>query len=297
MRPLVFHFPDDRHIAAELVDKLDAEAGTLEWHRFPDGESLITLHGDCVERDVIVICTLTDPDAKSLALHFSSRTAYELGARGVGLVAPYLSYMRQDHRFRPGQALSASAYAKLLSTAFDWLVTVDPHLHRIKRLEEIYSIPAVAVSSMPAVSEWIGSHVQDPILIGPDRESAQWVEHVAHSLDAPWVVLDKVRSGDREVRVSALDPAILRGRHPVIVDDIASSGKTLVEVLKQLSPLGAEDATCVIVHALLAPGADESLRLAGARRVVSTNTVTHPTNAIDIVPLLAAAIDGLLGPK
>lgn len=294
MKPIVFHFPDDDRLAQKLIGHMDVEVGTLEWHRFPDRESLITLHGDCAGRDVVMICTLSDPDAKSLPLYFAASTARELGARRIGLVAPYLGYMRQDQRFRPGQSRSAHTYAKLLSTTFDWLVTVDPHLHRLGSLDEIFSIPTVAVSAMPAVSDWIRAHVRNPVIVGPDRESAQWAEHVARSLDVPCVVLDKLRSGDRDVRVSAPDPAIIRSGNPVVVDDIASSGRTLAGVIAELSELGVGNLTCVVVHALFAEGADETILEAGARHIVSTNTVPHATNGIDVTPLISATIDQFL---
>ena len=287
MKPLMFHF-------RKLSAMLDSQPGILEWRRFPDRESLVTLHDDCSGRDVIVVCTLTDPDAKTLPLYFSATTARELGARRVGLVAPYLGYMRQDHRFHPGQSRSAHAFAKLLSTSFDWLVTVDPHLHRIGSLDEIFSIPATAISAMPAVSDFIAANVQNPVLIGPDRESAQWLESVAHSINVPWLVLDKVRSGDRQVQVSGLDLERVHNRNPVIIDDIASSGHTLAEVLKGLTPLGLDDVTCVVVHALFAEGAESMLRGAGARNIVSTNTVKHDTNGIDVAPLIATALRHLL---
>lgn len=294
MKPLIFHFPDDEPMAQKLVASLDAQAGVLEWRHFPDRESLITLRGECAGRDVIIVCTLTDPDAKTLPLYFSAATARELGARRVGLVAPYLGYMRQDHRFNPGQSRSAHAFARLLSTSFDWLVTVDPHLHRIGSLDEIFSVPATAISAMPAVSEFIAAHVRDPVLIGPDRESAQWVERVARSVNAPWVVLDKLRSGDRQVTVNGLDRGLVRNRNPVIIDDIASSGHTLAEVLKGLTPIGLDNVTCVVVHALFAQGAESLLRSAGARHIVSTNTVKHHTNGIDVAPLIASALHQFL---
>lgn len=294
MKPLLFHFPDDEPMAQRLIAGVDAQPGTLEWRHFPDRESLITLHDDCSGRDVIVVCTLTDPDAKTLPLYFCAATARELGARRVGLVAPYLGYMRQDHRFHPGQARSAHLFSKLLSASFDWLVTVDPHLHRIGSLDEVFSIPAISISAMPAVSEFVAAHVPDPVLIGPDRESAQWVERVARSLNIPSLVLDKIRSGDRQVTVSALDPELLQQRNPVIIDDIASSGHTLAEVLKELAPLALGEVTCVVVHALFSEEAQSVLRRAGARHIVSTNTVKHATNGIDVAPLIAAALGGFL---
>lgn len=292
----MFHFPDDEPMARQLLACLDAQPGTLEWRRFPDRESLITLRDDCAGRDVIIVCTLADPDAKTLPLYFCAATARELGARRVGLVAPYLGYMRQDHRFHPGQSRSAYVFSRLLSTSFDWLVTVDPHLHRIASLDEIFRIPAISISAMPAVSEFIAAHVQNPVLIGPDRESAQWAERVAGSLNVPWIVLDKVRAGDRQVTVSGFSPELLHNRNPVIIDDIASSGHTLAEVLKGLLPLSRNDVTCVVVHALFCEGAQGMLRSAGARHIVSTNTVKHDTNGIDVAPLIASALRQLLAP-
>jgi ribose-phosphate pyrophosphokinase len=291
MKPIAFHFSQNELLAGELTTRIGAEPGVMEWHRFPDRESLITLHGDCSKRDVIFICSLNDPDSKALPLRFCAATARDLGARRIGLVAPYLGYMRQDRRFREGQARSAYEFARFLSASFDWVISVDPHLHRLSSLGEIFSVPAVSVSAMPAVSDWIHRNVERPVLIGPDRGSAQWTERIARSLDVPWLVLDKVRSGDDQVTVSAVDPTLLRGGNPVIVDDIASSGRTLVEVLGGLEPMVRQNAACVIVHALFSEEAERALREAGARLLVSTNTVVHPTNRIDIVPLLCNALE------
>lgn len=287
---LLLPFPDAVPLARRLATQHRARVGSIEWHRFPDQESLITVHGDCAEHDVVIVCSLCAPDTRTVPLYFAAMTARELGARSVGLVAPYLGYMRQDHRFDAGQALSAQCYAKLWCGVFDWLAAVDPHLHRVPDLGALYSIPTRVISAMPAISEWIREHIARPVIIGPDAESEQWVAPVAAALDAPAIVLEKIRHGDRDVRVSALDASRLRGRQPVVLDDIAASGQTMLEVLKQLAALQALPATCIAVHCLLADSAAETLRKAGAARIVSTNTVPHATNAIDIGPTISAAL-------
>jgi ribose-phosphate pyrophosphokinase len=175
------------------------------------------------------------------------------------------------------------------------VATIDPHLHRILTLGEIFTIPAFCVSSMPAVTDWIAANVPDPVIIGPDAESTQWVEPVGRRLDVPWTALSKVRTGDREVSVSLPDREILRGRSAVIVDDMASSGHTLAEAARALRGLGSPTVTCVVVHALLADGAESAIRAAGATRLVTTNTLAHPSNAIDVAPLLADRIRRQLG--
>ncbi len=293
MTPWLFAFPGQEALAAELAAGLGMETGTLRRHRFPDGESLIVLDADCRGRDVIVLCTLRDPDDLALPLLFAARTAREFGARRVGLVAPYLAYMRQDVRFHAGEAVSSVHYAAFLSWTFDWLVTVDPHLHRHAGLGEMFTIPAQHVSAMPCAAAWIRANVPDAFLVGPDAESAQWVRDAAARAGVPFAVLEKQRSGDRDVAVSLPDPAMVRGRTPVLVDDIASSGRTLIETVGHLLRLGTAAPVCVVVHGIFADGADAALLAAGAARVVSCNTIVHATNAIDVADVLLPAIRAL----
>ena len=252
------------------------------------------LRGDCARRRVILICGGHLPNASALPAYFAAHTARSMGASTVGLVSPYLAYMRQDTQFHDGEAVSALSYARFLSSAFDWLVTVDPHLHRMKTLDTVFTIPASSVSSMPAVADWIRVNVSDPVLVGPDRESTQWAEAVARRLGCPWTILEKTRTGDRDVTVSLSDAGVLLGRTPVIVDDIVSSGRTLVETIRALGGLGAAPVTCAVVHALFSADTESAIREAGAARLVSTNTVAHATNEIDVVPLMVEPIRVLL---
>ena len=102
MKPLLFPLPGNENFCARLASAMAADCGVLEYRRFPDGESYVRLRDAVRDRDVVLVCTLNAPDEKTLPLLFAGRTARELGARRVGLVAPYLAYMRQDKRFQPG---------------------------------------------------------------------------------------------------------------------------------------------------------------------------------------------------
>jgi ribose-phosphate pyrophosphokinase len=292
---ICFSFPQDVQIGRGLAEALGATHAELEMHHFPDEETRVRLGADCAKKNVILVCGGQSANRNALPLLFTAHAARAMGASRIGLVTPYLAYMRQDTSFQPREAVSAHAYAQFLSNAFDWLATVDPHLHRIQSLDEIFSIPAFCISSMPAVSDWIAANVDNPVIVGPDAESTQWASSVAHRLRIPWVALQKTRAGDREVAVSLPEPEILLGRSPVIVDDIASSGQTLVEAARGLRSLTPGPVTCVVVHALMAADASSILGAAGVARFVSTNTVTHATNAIDVVPLLAEKIRPLTG--
>jgi len=294
MATVVLSFPDDVSLATAVAKRLGARIGRLAWRHFPDGESLVAIDEDIAGADVVLFASLDAPDGKALPLWFAAHTARELGARRVGLVAPYLAYMRQDARFHAGEAISANAFARFLEQCIDWLVTVDPHLHRIERLEAVFRIPAICVAAAPCLAQWIRCEVERPVLIGPDSESAQWVADVARKANAPYQVLEKTRHGDHEVEVSLPDAGSLRGHTPVLLDDIASTGRTLVAALTHLRPLQLPPAVCVVIHALFVGDALESLRNAGAGKIVSTDSVSHSSNAIGLAVPIANGINACL---
>ena len=284
-------------LAEAMARGLGARVGRMEWRRFPDGESLVAIDDEIAGADVALLASLHHPDEVALALRFSAATAREFGARSVGLVAPYLAYMRQDTRFHRGEAISAPLFARFLEDSFDWLVTVDPHLHRNPDLSALYRIPARRVSAAPRVAQWIREQVPDAILIGPDSESEQWVRDIALRAGVPYQVLNKVRHGDRDVEVSLPDADAASGRTPVIVDDIVSSGRTMIETLGHLRRLGLPPATCIAIHAVFSGDSYEQLLAGGASRVVSTDAIPHPSNAIALDELLTETVAPLFGDK
>jgi ribose-phosphate pyrophosphokinase len=289
MSRLVLPLPGSEVLAGRLAADLAAELGAIETRRFPDGETYVRLPPQVDGRDVVLVCTLARPDEQFLRLMFSARTARELGAASLTLAAPYLAYLRQDARFQPGEAVTSRHFAELVSREFDRLVTVDPHLHRHRSLDEVYAIPAQALHAAPLLADWIAANVDSPLIVGPDSESNQWVSDVAGRAGAPYAVLHKQRRGDRSVDVAAPDLARWAGRQPVLVDDIVSSGRTMIEAARQLLAQGFAAPVCVAVHPLFADDAYAELS-ALASRVVSTDTVPHPSNAISVAGLLAEAL-------
>ena len=288
-RPVLFALPGSEALAQPLFAALDAEVGTIEHRQFPDGETYLRVVNDVSDREVILLSSLDHPDAKLLPLLFAADTARDLGARRIGLVAPYLAYMRQDIRFHPGEAVTSRTFAAILSRHLDWLGTVDPHLHRYHALSEIYRIPTQVVHAAPLLASWIKRNVARPLIIGPDLESEQWVSQVAADADAPFLVCEKIRSGDRDVTISIPNAPAFLDRQPVLVDDIASSGRTLAEAARQLVGMGFARPDCVVVHPLFA--GDAAQVLGGlVERIVSTNAVAHTSNDIDVMPAIAEAV-------
>ena len=235
--PLFLALPGNQSMAEKLAVLAGGDVGTLESRNFPDGETYLRLPAGLAGRSVVLVSTLAHPNGKFLPLVFAADAARELEAARIGLVAPYLCYMRQDARFKPGEAVTSRHFASLISHHFDWLVTLDPHLHRYKSLDEIYSIPTRAAHAAPALAKWIRDHIQDPFLIGPDEESTQWVSGVAQASGADYCVLKKQRLGDRDVRVAPEGLKPLGARTPVLVDYIISSGKTIQQEIQSYRAL------------------------------------------------------------
>ncbi|MGC5887506.1 ribose-phosphate pyrophosphokinase [Ralstonia pseudosolanacearum] len=288
-RRIVLALPGNQAAAARLAVPLAAEIGDAEMKRFPDGEFRVRLQTPVSDAEVTIVCTLDRPDEKVLPLLWLAIAAHQGGARHVGLVAPYLAYMRQDAIFQPGEICAARHFAELLTRYFDWLVTVDPHLHRIPDLADIYGVPTTAVQAAPAMAAWVRAHVSQPLFIGPDEESRQWVEHVAGLCSAPWTVLSKTRHSAWNVEVSAIGSNLRTKRTPVLIDDIISTGHTMIAAAQQLQRAGLPRPLCVAVHAVFAKAAYSELS-AVAADVVTCDTIAHPSNRIDLTEPIAAAI-------
>ncbi|MBC5766601.1 ribose-phosphate pyrophosphokinase [Ramlibacter albus] len=291
---LIVTLPGGTHIATALAAELGAETSDLASHHFPDGEHLVRLLADVNGRDVVFAGSIHPADEKTLPLLFAAETARELGAKRIGLVTPYLPYMRQDARFRPGEAITSISYARLLSGCLDFLVTVDPHLHRWHSLSQIYTIPTEVVAAAPAIAQWVKANVTNPLLVGPDEESRQWAAEVARLAGAPCTVLTKQRRGDRDVSVTLEDATHAAGHTPVLVDDIISTGRTIAAAAQALKRLGLSAPLCVAVHAVFADDAVDAMTVAGVQRVVTCDTIPHPTNAIPVAHLVAPALRRML---
>jgi ribose-phosphate pyrophosphokinase len=293
MQPVVFSVPGNEPLARRLSDALGAEPGACLIRTFPDGEVYVRVDTPVAGRPVILACTLHHPQDRLLALLFLAATCRDLGASEVGLVAPYLAFMRQDERFRPGEGITSIYFAEMLSRSLSWLVTVDPHLHRWHALDQIYTIPTRVAHAAHAIAGWLRDNVPAPVLVGPDAESEQWVSAVAAALGAPHVILTKTRHGDHDVEITAPDLTIHRGATPVLLDDIVSTGRTMIEAAGHLERAGLARPVCVCVHAVFSGDAYDELR-ASMSRVVSCNTIAHESNAIAVDDAVIEAVRAIL---
>lgn len=281
-KPIVFSLFGYDDLANTIHEQCDYEKGHLVQHEFPDEETVIQFNSDVHDRTVIFVAGLDRPNAKIVPLIYAAQTARSLGANKIVLIAPYLAYMRQDKVFEPGQGITSSYFATLMSHYVDELITIDPHLHRWHSLSQIYTIPTTVLHATDAIAHWIHEHVQKPILIGPDAESAQWVEDIAQKAKSPFLILEKIRRGDRSIEVSIPHIERFRDSTPVLIDDIISTGMTMIETVKHLQLLKMAPPLCIGVHAVFSKNAYQMLADSGVNRIITCNTIPHHSNRIDI---------------
>ncbi|MCK9532827.1 MAG: ribose-phosphate diphosphokinase [Gammaproteobacteria bacterium] len=292
MESIILGFSDYDAQGRRLAQALGSSFSLIGVHRFPDGESRVTLPA-VVPEHVILCRSLDHPNAKLVELLLAAETARELGARRITLVAPYLCYMRQDIAFNPGEAVSQRIIGRFLAGVFDALITVDPHLHRIHDLVEITpGIHARSLSCAAAMGDFLRARGGRPLLVGPDSESEQWVRAVARYAGLDYAIAHKERLGDREVRIR-MPEGSYRDLEVVLVDDMASTGRTMIGVAEILKAQGAGPIHSLVTHALHDDEAERLMHAAGIEQVWSSDSITHTSNAVSLTDVLAGAVKAI----
>lgn len=283
--------PASAGIGRALAERLGVPGQEIALHRFPDGELRVTV-GPAAPT-TIICCSLNDPNEKLIALLFASEACRREGARRLVLAAPYLGYMRQDAAFHSGEAISQRAIGGLFANIFDRVITVEAHLHRTPTLHHVFpGIESDNLSATSAIESMLRADALNPatVVVGPDAESRPWVSDLADRFGLAHAVGEKIRRGDRSVQIVFSDSALLLHRPVLLVDDIVSSGGTLIACAEALASSGTSSIDALVTHALFPPELLNAFSHAGIRSLRSTNSVPHPTNAIALDQILADAL-------
>lgn len=283
--------PSSTRDATRLAMQLGVPVHEIRTHFFSDGEMRVTV-GPAAST-TIIYASLDRPNDKLIALLFAAEALRREGARRLVLLAPYLCYMRQDAAFQVGDAISQKVIGSLLARYVDRVVTVDAHLHRTPDIRAVFpGIQSSNLSAMPAISDALRKTSLDPttVVVGPDAESRPWVGDLAGRLGLSHTVAQKTRRGDRSAAIEFPDPAGITGRPALIVDDIVSSGGTIVACAKALAAAGATTIEAIVTHALFPEQLCSEMTSSGIRSIRSTHSVPHSTNAIALDDLFASAL-------
>lgn len=283
-----------KHIGNNIAKKLKASYSGLEVKKFPDGETKVRFPADVRGKDVVLVQSFygdVKGDVNDCVIEaiFAASTAKELGAKKVFLAAPYFPYLRQDKRFKPGESVSLKIMAGLVDRYFDKVFVIDPHLHREAKLSHIFKINSNNLTSNPLIAEYIKKNIKNPLIVGPDWESYKWAQRVAEKIGCEHVILEKVRYSGRKVKVKLNRKIELDNKSVVFVDDIISTGNTILGAAKNIRKLGAKKFSCVAVHGIFVEDALEKLRKANIN-VVTTNTIPNKVAKIDVSVVVAEAL-------
>lgn len=274
----------------KVARELGLTATKLEVRRFPDGEKYMRVLDAVKDEDLVVVQSLPHtPDELLFEYLLIVDTLKDLGARKVVSFIPYFAYARQDERFNPGEALTFKTVSKLVeSVGTDELYTIDMHQHRVLKSSDAFKIPSHNLSAMPLLADYVKKTkaLQKPLVIGPDAEAEQWAKLAAEGLGTDYDVFEKKRLGDERVDIRPRK-ASANGRDVLVVDDIISTGGTIVEALKILFSQGARKINVACTHPILAAGALAKIYEAGAQNVVGTDTVPSPISYVSVAPLIA----------
>ncbi len=291
--PIIFGGSGGRHLVVKVARLTGFELGELTVKTFPDGETYVRFLNDVEGKDVIIINSIYHkPNDILMELLLEIETLKDLGAQKVIGVIPYFAYARQDSRFNPGEAVSFEIVTRLLERAgLDEVYTIDLHLHRVEDISKMFKIPAYNLTAVRDLVKFISKHyrLESPIIIGPDEEAEQWAKVAADTLGVEYDVLEKKRISAEEVIIEARTTNV-KGRDVIIVDDIISTGGTMVEAIKALKRLGARNIIVACTHAILAGDALYKVLKAGALDVIATDTIPSPISYVSVAPIIAEAL-------
>jgi len=280
--------PASQNLGKKIALELDVDTYTLEWRLFPDGESYIRYPMEIGGEDVILVQSCPPPtDRHLMQLFLMADGAKNAGARKVSAVIPYLAYMRQDKAFRLGDVIGIRTVARLIeSIGVDDLVTVDAHSHESLTP---FRIPVTNISAMPSIAQYVGGlSLMNPIVLAPDKGARDRAKVVAESIHSDFEILDKVRdrvTGQVKIAEKELD---LVDRDVIIIDDIISTGGTIIRAAQLVLDQKARRVYVACTHALTMGDAKESIMRSGVYRLIGTDTVENENSIVSVAPAVAS---------
>jgi len=291
----LFSGSSNKPLAEKIAEILNTKLSPIETMIFPDGERRVKLNTDVVEEDTVVIQSTNTPvDQNYIELFFIIDALKRSGAKSVTAVIPYLGYQRQDHVFRDGEVVSLEVMIRFLeSLNVDNIIALD--LHSIK-IPELFEIPVTHLSGLPLFAQRIKSKafnvlvdsddpkdfLKDTILVSPDMGGLRRIEQMSEMLHAmPWIATVKdrdLRTGDITIKQfdGPLNPSELPGKRALIVDDMISSGNTVIQSAQLLKDNGVVSCDVFVTHAIFSEDAPELLQDSSIDRVYVTDSVFIP---------------------
>lgn len=273
-----------RDLAKELAAILQCTYVQAATTRFPDGECYTRINYDKLDDDVVIVQN-TYPDTNMIEMFLLQDAAKRLGAKTINLVIPYFGYARQDRVFKPGEPQSARVMAEHLDMVCDRIITVDIHKEDVL---DYFTCPKEDLKA----AETIAEHFMDrniDFVLAPDLGAVPRAKSVADKLGVDSDHLTKVRLSGSEVK---MEPNKLdcEGKNILIVDDMISTGGTIIAATYALREAGASGVSVACTHGVFVDNAMERLTGSSLDTILCCNTLENELSHISVAPIIADAL-------
>lgn len=276
-------------LARKIATKLKARHTKSELRIFPDGESKITINGKPSGKIIVVQSTYPPVDSNLIQALALVSKAKKYSSQVIAVI-PYLGYARQDKEFLPGEVITMSLVGKMFKAAgATKIIVVDIHS---KMALNHFKIAARNVSAIPELVKYFRKlNLKDPLVVSPDLGGIARARDFANQLGVNFIALKKYR--DRKtgvVEIKSKNHKNVRGRDIILVDDMISTGGSIVKAAEFLKKQKCRNIYAACTHALLIGDAEKRIRKAGVSKIISTNTIPGKTGLVDVSPIISKAI-------
>jgi len=284
--------PASPDLAARIAKHLDARLVIADLRVFQDGESKIKIENKATGNCVIVQSTPPPTDVHLIQMLMMARKCANDGAQDVCAVIPYMAYARQDRAFLEGEVISAELVARLLEAAgVNHVITVD--IHSQLAMSYFTRIGIKSISSIPLLAGYASSKMklQKPVVVSPDAGGADRAREFAAHLETDMIALKKSRNrATGEVTIDERMDIDIAGRDTILVDDMISSGSSIVKAAELLRKKGAAKIYAMCAHAILIGDAANMIKAAGVHDIIATNSVPCEYAKVDLSQTVAEVI-------
>jgi len=275
-------------LARGISEELGVEYMQIETRRFPDGELYVRVPTEVKGKECVYVQT-AQKNIELVEVFLVLDALRDYGAKTITCVVPYIAYSRQDKRFKEGEAMSAKTTLKLINSLCDRIITVNAHYLDSEGKTEIYGVKIENLDAFPVLAEYFSekNKNKNKIVVAPDKGSLKYARKASEVIGCDFGNIEKKRFGDEEVKMD-LNGLDVSGKSVIILDDIISTGGTIVNAAKLLKKAGAERIYVGCVHGIFAKGMDRINAVVD--EVVCTDTIITEGSKISIAKLIADAI-------
>ncbi len=277
---------NSRKLAESVSKKLGSGLGLVDSRRFPDGEFYIRILSDVKGKDCVLIKT-TDSNDAIVELLLLLDLLRDLNVKTIHTVLPYLGYSRQDKRFNEGEALSAKTILKLIDRFSDSISTINCHFLDHEGVFKFEGVGVRNLDAFPLVATYFKNRLVDPVLISPDKGALEYARKASMIIGCEFDYLEKIRISDNrvEIRTKKLD---VSGKDVIILDDMISTGTTIIEAARVIKAQGAKAVHAGCIHGVFSKGMQQFDGVLDG--LVCADTIQTEVSRVSVADLISKAI-------